>query len=116
MGDRLWTCLKGSKKNFTGRGYTNRHIACNTKAVNDFSDTFQLAYVHNTFMQPEQFKFLKSRGEDFAPDLEKYALSEMLQWIYRSRQSVPSKLQNERISRRLDGWKSGLIQKHVNRY
>jgi hypothetical protein len=113
MGDRLWTCLKGSKKNFTGRGYTNRHIACNTKAVNDFSDTFQLAYVHNTFMQPEQFKFLKSRGEDFAPDLEKYALSEMLQWIYRSRvrddKEINLYLPSSRMRGFLEDWMDGKV-------
>lgn len=82
--NRLWTCLSDAKPVFKGSGYTKNHIAQNVKAVNDYVDTSQLAYVYNSYMHPEPFKYLKNRGEEYAPDQERYALTEMIQWIYRS--------------------------------
>lgn len=83
--ERLWTCLNTSLPVFKGKGYSKRHIAHNTKAVNDYNNTFHLAYIYNCFMHPEPYKYLLERGEQYAPDQERYALTEMLQWIYRSR-------------------------------
>ena len=70
---------------FKGNGYTKRHIAQNTKAVNDYANTSQLAYIYNSNLHPEPYKYLQARGEQFAPSAERFALSEMIQWIYRSR-------------------------------
>lgn len=83
--ERLWTSLLESKKYLSGKGYTKRHISWNTKAVNDYIMCSKLAYVYNPSMMPEQYKYLKYRGDNLAPSLERYSLSEMLQWIYRSR-------------------------------
>lgn len=83
--ERLWTCIHEAKKSFSGKGYTKRHIACNTKAVNDYINTSKLAYIYNPSMLPEQYKYLYNRGEDYAPSLDRHSLSEMLQWVYRSR-------------------------------
>ena len=82
---RLWTCLKDAVPIFKGAGYTKRHIPHNTKAVNDFMDTHHLAYIFNDNMNPEPYKYLSKRGEEFIPDINRYSLSELLQWIYRSR-------------------------------
>lgn len=83
--DRLWTCLGEAFGVFKGAGYTKCHIAHNTKAVNDYMNTSQLAYIFNANMNPEPYKYLVSRGDQFAPDMDRYALSELLQWVYRSR-------------------------------
>lgn len=83
--DRLWTCLDEAFNIFKGNGYTKRHIAQNTKAVNDYANTSQLAYVYNSYLHPEPYKYLKDRGEQFAPSLERFALTELVQWVYRSR-------------------------------
>lgn len=84
LDQRLWTCLKDSASVFKGAGYTKRFLAHNTKAVNDWVDTSQLAYVYNTVMNPEPYNYLLNRGEQFAPDRERYALTELIQWVYRS--------------------------------
>ena len=44
-----------------------------------------LAYIYNSNLHPEPYKYLQARGEQFAPSVERFALSEMVQWIYRSR-------------------------------
>lgn len=83
--DRLWTCLGEAFNYFKGAGYTKCHIAHNTKAVNHYIDTSQLAYIFNANMHPEPYKYLQDRGAEYAPDKDRYALSELIQWTYRSR-------------------------------
>jgi hypothetical protein len=86
--ERLWTCLGEAFSTFKGAGYTKCHIAHNTKAVNDYMNTSQLAYIYNAYIHPEPYKYLLDRGEQFAPDQDRYPLSELLQWVYRSRVRV----------------------------
>lgn len=85
QGERLWTCLNESLPVLKGKGYTKRHTPHNLKAVNSYIDTHHLAYVYNSYMHPEPFKYLSNRGEEFAPDMERHSLSELIQWMFRSR-------------------------------
>jgi hypothetical protein len=109
--DRLWTCLGEAFSVFKGAGYTKCHIAHNTKAVNDYMNTSQLAYIFNANLHPEPYKYLLERGDQFAPDLNRYALSELLQWVYRSRvrNDAPINLYvpSSRMRGLLEGWMSG---------
>lgn len=111
--ERLWTCVLEAKKCFSGRGYTKRHIACNTKAVNDFRDTSKLAYIYNPSMLPEQYKYLHNRGEDYSPSLNRHALSEMLQWVYRSRvrenEPITLYVPSSRMRNLLEDWMKGSV-------
>lgn len=113
IGDRLWTCLGESFNIFKGAGYTKRHIAHNTKAVNDYRDTSQLAYIFNAHLHPEPYKFLLNRGEQFRPSTDRYALSEMLQWIYRSRvrsnEPINLYIPNSRMRGLLCDWIDGKV-------
>jgi hypothetical protein len=109
--DRLWTCLDSAFGVFKGNGYTKRHIAQNTKAVNDYMNTSQLAYIYNSYLHPEPYKYLLARGSEFAPDQDRYALTELLQWVYRSRvrQDEPINLYipSSRMRGYLEDWMSG---------
>ncbi len=80
---RLWTTFKDNKSNLKGKGYTNKFISINTRATNDYKDTYILAYCVNRFVKPTMVQFFNKRGVNI--DQEEYALSEMLQWIWRSR-------------------------------
>ena len=80
---RLWTTFKDYKNNLKGKGYTNRFISINTRATNDYKDTYVLAYCVNRFVKPTMVQFFNKRGVSI--NQEEYALSEMLQWIWRSR-------------------------------
>lgn len=109
--ERLWTCLGEAFSVFKGAGYTKCHIAHNTKAVNDYRNTSQLAYIFNANLHPEPYKYLLDRGEQFAPDMERYSLSELLQWVYRSRvrnnEPVNLYIPSSRMRGLLTGWMSG---------
>lgn len=111
--ERLWTCLGESTSIFKGAGYTKRHIAHNTKATNDYIDTHQVAYIFNAHLNPEVYKFLSGKGSEFAPCLDTYALSELLQFIFRSRVRVglPINLYipNSRMRGLLLNWMEGKV-------
>jgi hypothetical protein len=55
----------------------------NTRATNNYHKKFLLAYGINVFIKPEISDFFKDHGVSLDEDL--YALSEMIQWIWRSR-------------------------------
>lgn len=80
--DILWTTFKSSKTNLQGKGYSRGFISCNLRATNEYGDRHYLAYCVNIFLNPIISKYFISRGVDIDEDI--YALSEMLQWIWRS--------------------------------
>lgn len=74
-----------------GRHYPTmkRFLPCNTKATNDYSNCTGVAYLCNRFYDVNCTNFLAQRAkEQNNPDLEfdndNYALSELLQFIWRS--------------------------------
>lgn len=79
----LWTTFKDNKNNLKGKGYTKGFISCNLRATNDYVDRYNLAYCVNIFNQPFIDNFFSSKGIDINQD--KYALSELIQWLWRSR-------------------------------
>lgn len=78
----LWTTFKDSKSKLKGKGFTKGFISVNLRATNDYSDRTKLAYCINVFSQPIIAQFFNSRGVKV--NQEKYALSELIQWIWRS--------------------------------
>ena len=78
----LWTTFKSEKKKLSGKGYTKAFIPCNERATNDYKDKTCLAYCCNRYISPDYVNYLIERGAKINEDL--YALSEMLQWVWRS--------------------------------
>ena len=91
--DCLWTCYKeihplganGSKQEMvriSPRGFKKQYVACNARATNNYKDRHYLAYLINLFPNPNIYNFLVKHGIDFNRD--EWALSMMVQWIWRS--------------------------------
>lgn len=80
--DVLWTTFKDYKGKLSGAGYTKGFIACNCRATNEYGDKHNLAYCLNVFLNPIVSQFFIDKG--VVIDEEGYALSEMLQWVWRS--------------------------------
>lgn len=80
---RLWTTFKAYKGKLSGKGYTNRFISSNIRATNQYKETYVLAYTCNKFIKPSINTFFSRRSINV--DQDAYAVSEMLQWIWRSR-------------------------------
>ena len=80
--DLLWTTFKDFKHEISGKGYTKRFLSINARATNLYKDRTVLGYLVNIFLNPMVKGFFYDHGVDV--DEDGYALSEMLQWIWRS--------------------------------
>ena len=79
-----WTTSKERKPKLKGKGY-GRHdnwIPLNAKATNSYIDKRSLAYLANRFSLPVIKSYFEERGIVVNDDV--YALSEMVQWLWRS--------------------------------
>jgi len=79
---RLWGSYNGAYNAIKGKGYTKSFLTFNAKATNDFRDKDCLVYIANLFMNVNEKKFYQMHGIDVNEDV--YALSIMVQWIWRS--------------------------------
>jgi hypothetical protein len=83
----MWTTYKMAKAEIGKHGQAGRFmhgfLANNTRATNDYRHKSTLAYCCNFHMHPYIKRFFDYGGVD--PHQDQWALSEMLQWIWRSR-------------------------------
>lgn len=105
-GDVLWTTLKDFEHALKGRGYSKGFLPVNMRATNEYADRSVLIYAYSRFMRPIEKTFFQDNG--VTVDEELLALSEMLQWIWRSRirngESIKLYLPAVRMRRLLDAW------------
>lgn len=80
--NNLWTTFSDYRKFVSGKGYARGFIPSNSRATNNYRTRSVLAYPINKFMHTYVKGFFVSNG--ITVDEEGYALSEMLQWIWRS--------------------------------
>ena len=105
--DIMWTCPKKYNERLSGKGYTitrgltaeemslsdtekeklTKKLSCyvpsNARATNDYRERWALAYCMECNIDPEILKLLHTDENTFGKD--RFALSAMLQWIFRSR-------------------------------
>ena len=80
--DNIWTTFKDYKSSISGKGYTRGFIPVNMRATNSYKDRTSLAYLVNIYLNPMIKGFFQDHN--ISVDEDGYALSEMLQWIWRS--------------------------------
>jgi hypothetical protein len=81
-GVAMWTCYIGQRPSLKGAGYTKGFVACNARATNEHRHRTNLAYMIDLYMVPVVKMFIESRGVKV--DQDQYALSALVQWIFRS--------------------------------
>ena len=79
----MWTTFKDYKNLVKGKGYTKGFVSLGTRATNMYIDKCSVAYMSNRFMNPVIRNFFLSYGIHI--DEDSYALSELLQFLFRSR-------------------------------
>jgi hypothetical protein len=81
--ERLWTCFEDNRSKIKS---TNEPIkswlACNARATNDYANRTVLAYLVNRYVDPFYDNFFIHKNIQINQD--EFALSEMMQWIWRS--------------------------------
>lgn len=79
---RMWSTFNDEKFHMQGKGYTKSFLTFNSKATNVYRTRTHLVYMVNVFMNVNDKRFYSKFGIDVDEDM--YALSVMVQWIWRS--------------------------------
>ena len=79
----MWTCFKSDIKALKDKNLTEKYwTPINARSTNSYKDRTLLCYPVNRFTNPFINKFFAKKNLELNQDL--YALSEMIQWIWRS--------------------------------
>lgn len=78
----LWTCFKDYRGLLSGKGYAKGYLNSSARATNEFRDRDTLAYMVNKYFNPYIKNFFEQNGVEVYEDT--FAISEMVQWIWRS--------------------------------
>ncbi|MBE1446087.1 DEAD/DEAH box helicase family protein [Paenibacillus sp. OAS669] len=83
----LWTTVMGNKeqnrKKVQPKSFTKCFIPMTSRATNLYKERYHLAYIINRFMNPIEKKFFEQYNVKV--DQDAWALSELIQWVWRSR-------------------------------
>ena len=80
--NNIWTTFKDYKEQISGKGYAKGYIPSNMRASNEYRDRTAVAYLVNKYFNPFIKNFFVSNGVEV--DEDGYAISEMLQFLWRS--------------------------------
>ena len=104
--DNIWCTFKDYKGILSGKGYTKGFVSIGTRATNDYMDTYNLAYTVNNFLNPIVSNFFATNNVQI--DEDTYSLSELVQWLWRSRirqgQSINLYIPSKRMRELLENW------------
>lgn len=79
----MWTTFKDYKELIKGKGYTNNFVSFNQRAINGLTNKTHLAYLINVYMQTWTKNYLSENGvKNISEDM--YAISVLIQWLFRS--------------------------------
>lgn len=80
--ERMWSSYLNAKALLRGKGYSNGFVPFNARAENRYANKNTLVYAVNIYMHVGRKLYFKANGIDVDEDM--YALSTMVQWIWRS--------------------------------
>lgn len=101
-----WSTLKEIEKTITPKGYRQRAIPVNARATNEYREVEAVAYVFNRYLHPHERAFFEDNGIKVNED--SIAVSDLLQWIWRSRiregQPIKLYIPSSRMRKILKEW------------
>ena len=112
----MWTTFKSYRPRISEKGYkgTSKNVCfvpIGTKATNKYAHKTVLAYLVNSYAKPDFQDFLRDYGVEF--NESRYALNEMLQWIWRSAirngQAISIYIPSIRMRDLLEKWLNGEV-------
>jgi len=81
--DCIWTTFISCKDDYSSKGFSKSFVSLNMRATNEYRTRKNVAYIANRFMNPYIKLFFDSCGIEV--DEDAFALSELIQFIFRSR-------------------------------
>lgn len=127
----MWTTFKDFQAKLRGKGYSKQFkseqlenvenaygfLSCNARATNKYSECYNLAYCVNNYLHVSVSQFFRKKG--VAIDEELYGLSEMIQWIWRSRirngESINIYIPSARMRTLLKSWLSMTLKYQIKK-
>ena len=127
----MWTTFKDFQAKLRGKGYSKQFkseqlenvenaygfLSCNARATNKYSECYNLAYCVNNYLHVSVSQFFRKKG--VAIDEELYGLSEMIQWIWRSRirngESINIYIPSVRMRTLLKSWLSMTLKYQIKK-
>ena len=104
--DKLWGGFKELKAKIGGQGYAGGFTPFNTRATNEYRNRHTLAYPVNLYTNVAEKCYYRKHGVEI--DDDDYALSTMIQWIWRSAirdgEDVDIYIPSKRMRDLLTGW------------
>ena len=108
----IWSTYKDYQHKLSGKGYSTSFLPFNQRATNEYINTFVIAYMLNVYLNPTIVKYFENNSVKV--DQDTYALSELIQFIYRSRIRkgndiycyIPSKRMRELLYKYIDDSKN----------
>ncbi len=107
--DNMWTSFKAQEKALSGKGYTNGFVQHRERATNEYQHKSNLAYMINKFARVPLKSYFNTKGIKINED--HFALSELIQWVWRSRirndQPINLYIPSSRMRNLLKDWING---------
>lgn len=105
--DVIWTVFKDYRDLMDHNGFKSSFVSCTTRATNEWRDRHYLAYCINVFFRTSVKNYFTRVG-GLKVDEDAYALSEMVQWTWRSAircgEDVYIYVPSHRMRTLLEGW------------
>ncbi len=105
----MWTCVLEFQKGLEHERLKKQFVAVTSRATNDFVDRDTLIYLSNRYMNPVLKGFFESHNVKVL-DEDLWALSELLQWLFRSAIRRGNEINIYIPSSRM----RGLLEKYLN--
>jgi hypothetical protein len=110
--DVMWTTFLGDsekiKNSLTPKNLKKQFVEVTSRATNDYADKSVCIYLANRFLNPVTAQFFKSKNVQVNEEV--FALSELLQWMFRSRIRKGQPISVYIPSRRM----RGLLEDYLN--
>lgn len=108
--EAMWTTYSEHKNKIKGNGYTKGFVSCNARATNDFNHKKHLVYTINRYVNTVLYNYFKEKYQ-ISIDQDAFALSELVQWIWRSAirdgEEITLYIPSLRMRELLIGWLNG---------
>lgn len=116
--DTIWTIPDDVYgKGLFIKSYKGAFLVMNSRATNNYADRTVCAYMVNRFENPVLYNYFTRRGLSVSNEL--FALSELIQWLFRSaiRRGKPIKLYipSKRMRTLLTAWLDGTFEERYNK-
>lgn len=102
----MWTTFKDYKQKIQPTGLKSQFVEVTSRATNDYAEKSVCIYLANRYMNPITKQFFASKNVTVNEDL--FALSELLQWVFRSRvrkgQQIDIYIPSERMRSLLESY------------